>query len=355
MPRRCSSTRRCRSRTSNLSRRFQFALQGYSQTQFFYGQLSSYFYDPALAPFIRREDALATQTVRGGSMFGIYPFSTYRRVELSGGLVHFQEEYADPLLQDEADQYQQENFGTRLFNSGMMVPLGVSFIQETTVFREYGPLSGSTMRLSFEGAPKIGNTLSRQTIDTDARYYMRLGANGVFARARRRLQELGRRAGLHVLRRQLRNARLRIPPVPRPQGVLRQRRASLPADQRDGHAHRHPRRHPRRVLLQHRRRRRSRARPSRSGRASRETYPGTKQTAGRHHRRPAQRIEGFRLVDSRASYGIGLETFALGFPVHFDWSYRTLFNKAGRDYLFGQGGSAEFRKARFAAWIGYDF
>jgi hypothetical protein len=50
----------------NLSRRMQFALQGYSQTQFFYGQLASYFYDPALAPYIRREDALATQTVRGG-------------------------------------------------------------------------------------------------------------------------------------------------------------------------------------------------------------------------------------------------------------------------------------------------
>ena len=32
-------------------------------------------------------------------------------------------------------------------------------------------------------------------------------------------------------------------------------------------------------------------------------------------------------LDARASYGIGLETFALGFPVHFDWSYRTLFNK----------------------------
>ena len=63
----------------------------------------------------------------------------------------------------------------------MMMPLGVSFIQETTVFREYGPLSGSTMRLSYEGAPKVGNMLSRQTTDADARYYMRLGANGVFA------------------------------------------------------------------------------------------------------------------------------------------------------------------------------
>jgi outer membrane protein assembly factor BamA len=69
--------------------------------------------------------------------------------------------------------------------------------------------------------------------------------------------------------------------------------------------------------------------------------------------RPAQRIEGFRLADARASYGIGLETFALGFPVHFDWSYRTLFNKDWENYLYGD--SAQFRKARFTAWIGYDF
>ena len=165
----------------NLSRRLQWALQGYSQTQFFYGQLGEFFYDPAIAPFIRREDALATQTVRGGSIFGIYPFSTYRRVEMSGGVVNFREEYSDPGLQAEADRYQQENFGSTLFNNGLMVPMGVSFFQETTVFREYGPLSGSTMRLSYEGAPKVGNALSRQTVDGDARYYARLGANGVFA------------------------------------------------------------------------------------------------------------------------------------------------------------------------------
>jgi hypothetical protein len=30
-----------------------------------------------------------------------------------------------------------------------------------------------------------------------------------------------------------------------------------------------------------------------------------------------------------------------------------LFNKAWEDYLYGS--SADFRKARFTAWIGYDF
>ncbi len=77
---------------------------------------------------------------------------------------------------------------------------------------------------------------------------------------------------------------------------------------------------------------------------------------------PAQTINGFRLKDGRASYGLGLETFALGFPIHFDWSWRTTFNKAWEDIVFATYGAAEgmsgskwFRKPRFAIWIGYDF
>ena len=71
---------------------------------------------------------------------------------------------------------------------------------------------------------------------------------------------------------------------------------------------------------------------------------------------PEKVVSGFRLKDGRASYGIGLETFALGFPIHFDWSWRTLFNRAWEDQLFeADGGSSSFRKPRFAVWIGYDF
>jgi outer membrane protein assembly factor BamA len=77
---------------------------------------------------------------------------------------------------------------------------------------------------------------------------------------------------------------------------------------------------------------------------------------------PTTSIDGFKLVDGRASYGIGLETFALGFPIHFDWSWRTLFNETWEDYVFAYQGSLEgttgskwFRKPRFSMWIGYDF
>ena len=71
---------------------------------------------------------------------------------------------------------------------------------------------------------------------------------------------------------------------------------------------------------------------------------------------PEKTISGFRLKDGRASYGLGLETFALGFPIHFDWSWRTLFNRDWEDVLYASnGGSSTFRKPRFAVWIGYDF
>ena len=59
------------------------------------------------------------------------------------------------------------------------------------------------------------------------------------------------------------------------------------------------------------------------------------QTRTASSRARASASTGFRLADARASYGIGLETFALGFPVHFDWSYRTLFNKEWEDYNYG--------------------
>ncbi|HPK73051.1 MAG TPA: hypothetical protein PLN93_14005, partial [Vicinamibacterales bacterium] len=68
-------------------------------------------------------------------------------------------------------------------------------------------------------------------------------------------------------------------------------------------------------------------------------------------------VDGFRLVNGRASYGFGLTAFAFGFPVHFDWSWRTLFNKPWEDAVFAlsDGGGAKWRRPRFQFWIGYDF
>jgi outer membrane protein assembly factor BamA len=232
------------------------------------------------------------------------------------------------------------------------MPLGVSFIQETTVFREYGPLSGSTMRLTYETAPKVGNTLSRQTTELDARYYMRLGANGVFAVRANGFKSWGSSPSYTFFggnsemrgydyreflghRGFFANAELRFPLIhamATPIGILGGIRGVFFFDIGGAALNNQP------FKIFDR---------------NEEVKPAVVDPRTRQTIIPRATISGFRLVDARASYGIGLETFALGFPVHFDWSYRTLFNKGYEDYYFGS--SSAFRKVKFSAWIGYDF
>jgi hypothetical protein len=362
----------------NLARRFQWALQGYSQTQFFYGQLGGVFYDPSYSTLVSRDLAIATRSIRGGSAIGIYPFSRYRRVEVSGGLVQLDEEYNDPGLQDLAAQYQQDVYGQAVFRNGTLVPLGVAWVQETTVFREFGPLAGSTMRVGYDIAPKIGNTLSRQTFDIDARHYLRLGGSGLLATRFRGFKSSGEYpdfiyfggnselrgydylqfAGQNV---GFVNAELRFPLIEAaltPIGVIGGIRGVFFAGMGSAWFNGQPSADPctssgynfstsstEICAPQVDVKRDSQGFPIADANGNPIPVYG-----------PPRIIDGFRLKDGRASYGLGLETFALGFPIHFDWSWRTLFNKDWEDVLFAtQGGSSAFRKPRFAVWIGYDF
>jgi len=346
----------------NQARRFQYAVQGYSQTQFFYGQLGGFFYDPSYTPYINRDLATATRTVRGGSLFGLYPFDRFRRVEMSGGLVQLNEEYNDPSLQQLSEQYQQQAFGRQVFRNGTMVPFEVAFVQETTVFREFGPLAGSTLRVAYDVAPKIGSTLSRQSFDGDARYYMRIGGSGVLATRIRAFKSIGdypdfiyfggnsemrgydflQFVGQNVI---FGNAELRFPIIEAaltPIGVVGGVRgvfffnvgAGWFPDQGFKFANSKDQ-----VIT-----------PITGYNIDPVTGVATPING------TPTVVSGFRLQDARASYGLGLETFALGFPIHFDWAWRTTFNKSYEDLIFAStGGSADFRHPRFAVWIGYDF
>ena len=343
----------------NISGRFQFALQGFSQESFFFG--TNGFFSPGLA-FRDRDQAIAVRTVRGGSAFGIYPIDRFRRVELSGGLVQYNERFDNPALEQESDRFQQQQFGTDLFRNGASMPVGVSFIQETTVFREFGPIAGNTMQFGYQYAPSIGSLLGKQTVDADARYYLRLGETGLLALRGRGFMSWGdfpdftffggnsEMRGYEYLEfighdAMFFNAELRFPLIEAmhtPIGVLGGIRGTFFFDLGGASLNNQPF-----TLF--------------SGSA--ETVTPT--VGFRQNLQTGEfeevfgtptTVSGFRLVDGRASYGIGLQTFVLGFPAHFDWSWRTLFNKDWEDVVFAtQGGSAAFRKPRFDFWIGYDF
>jgi len=373
----------------NLARRFQYALQGYSQTQFFYGQLGGVFYDPVYSGLIDRDLAIATRTVRGGSAIGIFPLDRYRRLEFSGGVMQLNEEYNDPAVEQAAQDYQQQLYGASVFRNGTLVPIGVSFVSETTVFREFGPLAGSTMRLAYDVAPKIGNTLSRQTFDLEARHYLRLGGSGLLATRIRGFKSTGdfpdfwyfggnydlrgydylEFAGQNAV---VANAELRFPLIEAaltPIGVIggirgvffagiggawfnNQPSADTGCSGSGGYKFATSATETCRLVT-------GALVNSMNTDFVRDPSGNAVLTYG-----PPRTIDGFRLKDGRASYGVGLETFALGFPIHFDWSWRTTFNKAWEDVVYagqngcninGDGCSAAWRKPRFAVWIGYDF
>ena len=345
---------------ANLSGRLQYAIQGFSQEQFFFGYVPGTVFDPGLA-FLSRDDAIATRRLQGGTFYSMYPLDKFRRIELSAGLFNSREQFNNTALQQEADDFQTDAFGARLFRDGTFMPLGVAYVQETTVFRQYGPLSGNTVRAEFNYAPPVGSFLSRQTLDLDARTYLRIGSNGVAAlrlkgfkswgdfpdftffggngdlRGYDYLQFIGHNAALA-------NAELRFPLIEAmatPIGVLGGIRGTFFFN--FGVA----------------------------GFNGQEFDPWTSDplivrgvesftlnSAGQVQEiyGPPVQVDGFRLVNGRASYGFGLTTFALGFPVHFDWAWRTLFNRAWEDVVFAQeGGSDEFRRVRFSLWLGYDF
>ncbi|MGB7220021.1 MAG: hypothetical protein WBD07_14585 [Vicinamibacterales bacterium] len=375
----------------NLSRRLQYLFQGFLQTQFFYGQLGGAFYDPNLANFLSRDFAVATRTTRGAAAVGIYPFSRYRRAEISTGITQINEEYADPALQRESEAYQRSLYGRTVFSNGTLVPLGVAFVQETTVFREFGPVAGNTFRIAYELSPPVGSVLSRQTFDGDARHYLRLGSNGVLATRIRGFKSsgdfpafmyFGGNSEMHGYdylefvgqNAVFANAELRFPILEAaltPFGVIGGIRGSFFFNIGGGWFNNQASPSPCTPIgTQFSDRIAGSFQFAKTGPETCRAVLGLKTFTAATLPPPGtvlqpedlvnfgapETVDGFRLKDGRASYGIGLETFILGFPLHFDWSWRTLFNRQWENLLFaGEGGGKAWRSARFSLWIGYDF
>ena len=180
----------------NLARRLNYALQGFSQTQFFYGQLAGVFYDPVYSGFIDRDLATATTTgprrhrVRHLAVQPLPPPGVLGRpdaVRRSASTI--------PALQDaDRDDYQQEQFGQAAAAERATTCRSAS----PTCRRRRSSASSGRSRATpcasrYEVAPKIGDTLDRQTVDVGRAVlpaHRRVGTAGA---ARPRLQELGRR------------------------------------------------------------------------------------------------------------------------------------------------------------------
>jgi hypothetical protein len=130
-----------------------------------------------------RQGEIATLTQGGGAFTGIYPLDRFKRFELRTGIIkqdtNFRNPYLDPDINVDGigfDPAAFEAFKERLerrFPNGTILPLGVAFVTETTRFRNFGPLAGSTMMLSATVSPG-GPFLSRSTFQADLRKYLQM-------------------------------------------------------------------------------------------------------------------------------------------------------------------------------------
>lgn len=351
----------------NMTDRLQWAVQGFSQKLYFYGQNAGLFGE--YTPYLTRDQAMATQSVKGANAIGIYPLDAYRRLEFSGGLLNYSASFADEAVQALAQRY-QDAAGIKAFanQSTTLIPLSAALVGETTVFREFGPLSGSTYRLAAEIAPKIAGAASRQTLDFDARKYLKIGDSGVFAVRARGLRSWGERPDLlyfggnsemrgydymsFVGNKALHaNAELRFPLIDAfatPIGVFPGFRGSAFVNVGgagfDGRS------------LKFLTSKDSEFTPivdyqkDEQGRPVANPYTGLPVPV---YGDPVP-IKGLRLQDARAAYGFGIESFILGMPIHVDWSWKTLFNKEW-EAAVAQSTGEQFRQRRVSFWMGFDF
>lgn len=310
----------------NLSARFQYGLQAFDNTQFFYPTY--------LIPNrgFDREGAFATQRQTGGLVFGQLAIDKFRRLQVQAGLLNLRERYENPAV-EQAAREAAEAAGVPFFlNNGLYAPLGISLIQETTRFASFGPLDGSTFALSAQAG--FGE-INRTSFSADLRKYFRLGStSSVFALRARGFKAFGDEpdyfyfGGNHELRGYPylgfagnegfhANVELRIPIInvaATPIGLVGPLRGTAYFG---------------------------------IGGAKFEGAPYD--FAGSGEGRSfvndpvfGEPVSGFHLIDGRASFGFGLQFFFLGYPLHFDWSKLTDLKVVSDD-------------TRFNFWLGYDF
>jgi hypothetical protein len=323
----------------NLAKRLHYGLSAFDTTRFFFA--SPY----ALQPGFFREGAFATQRYTGASAIAQYPIDKFRRLDFSAGIIKVNEQFENPQVEELVRQ-RAEQLGVPFFlNRGTVIPFGLSLVTETTRFREFGPLAGHTYSLGVQYSPAFGGTLSRTTLEGDARKYFRIGQGTVFATRLRGFRSSGNRPDIFYFggNMELRgypylslagnegffgNVEFRFPLIDlmkTPIGILGPVRGTLYGG-----------------VGAARFKGESFTFKSSDPGISFVNYPGL--AVCQNTPDPAclgEAVSGLHLVDGRASFGIGLQFFFLGYPLHFDWSKLTDLKVTS--------------KSRFDFWVGYDF
>jgi hypothetical protein len=172
---------------TNLGHRLQYSLTGFDTTSFFF--TNPFIIGQPLNLFSRAGE-IATLRQTGATIAGIYPLDRFRRFEFYTGYINqrtkFQNPFLDPDINPGGIGFDPAIFEAfqasleRRFPTGDILPIGVTYVSETTRFRNFGPLAGSTTLLGFNVSPG-GPFLSRYTFQADLRKYLQLTGSSLVA------------------------------------------------------------------------------------------------------------------------------------------------------------------------------
>ena len=178
----------------NLSRRFQYALQAFSQTQFFYGYARR-----LLRASIRLHRSRSGARDADGARrhaFGIYPLNRYARLEMSRRLPAVQaRNTTSRACRSSPTSTSRSTYGRTLFVDGTFMPLGMNLVAGDDGLPRVRSARRHTMRSATSTRPRWGEPAvasdrrRRRALLHAPRHQRRAGA------ARPRLQELGRVPG----------------------------------------------------------------------------------------------------------------------------------------------------------------
>lgn len=113
--------------------------------------------------------------IYGGRFMSQYPLNRYYRFELGAGVFDLSQRFLDNTTQNIYENFLQRNNVEDFLSNGGYIPLSFAFVAETTRFREFGPISGHTFRISVDYSPPVSDEwVSRTIVEADVRKYQRV-------------------------------------------------------------------------------------------------------------------------------------------------------------------------------------
>jgi len=313
----------------NQKRRFQYQISAFQYTEYYYPDYA--YYDPSLWQFLTYKDAIATRKIAGVSFASYYALNKYYRFEGGLGYYHYEEDFLDPSAMG---MYSSRSYG--YFLNGDMLQASVSLTGETTRFKQYGPASGNTFRLSItQGIPASEKFVRNTTLEADLRHYLYLGSDFLLAFRWEGFMSRGRNSFVDYYggNNQVRsanyyniigtehwyfNAEMRIPLVGIASTIIGQAgpvRGVLFFDITRNKLGNYP--------------------------AKFMRYDPSLSTSS---------VPYFQEFDAIGSYGYGFQFFVFGFPVHIEFAKRLEWPNIAKLFNFSAYGDFETK-----FWIGFDF